>query len=348
MGNIQALNKSVLSGPVSGYYLTDGKKKIYLFGDEHYSLEQQCSKYSKNIIEYLDDMFLSTDVHIDFFLESNYSDIERKRKDYMMYPEHSILSILINHFKSYGCFLKDNKLCQQTFPMVRFHAADYRFTTECTPMKQVNEIWETIMIAIIILHSRRRKSVVEILDKIHEQLKPVNTFDKIQKTIRKILNCDKLKKQIDKCSPAVQAKIHKYINDKFNYNAKVYKFSYEEIMEKFNEIYENRHEYYFISQIISCLSQIAGILIYVFIIVMDSYMISRIFKNYPDNSEEMMKNIIIYAGDAHIQEYVDFLTKYMGFKIKSIAKSDEKRCLDIKHFKQPLFNKKRTNISNQP
>ena len=43
------------------------------------------------------------------------------------------------------------------------------------------------------------------------------------------------------------------------------------------------------------------------------------------------KNLIfIYAGNAHIQNYVNFLEKYMSFKLVSGGVAHTKRCIDVK------------------
>ena len=47
----------LISGPVSMYYLKKNKKRIYLFGDEHYSTDGICNKKSINIIDFLDNIF---------------------------------------------------------------------------------------------------------------------------------------------------------------------------------------------------------------------------------------------------------------------------------------------------
>ena len=39
------------------YYLKKNKKRIYLFGDEHYSTDGTCYNKSINIIDFLDNIF---------------------------------------------------------------------------------------------------------------------------------------------------------------------------------------------------------------------------------------------------------------------------------------------------
>ena len=44
-----------ISGPISYTYLEVGKKRIYLFGDEHSSLYYDCNNASVDIIKFLKD-----------------------------------------------------------------------------------------------------------------------------------------------------------------------------------------------------------------------------------------------------------------------------------------------------
>ena len=80
----------LISGPVSMYYLKKNKKRIYLFGDEHYSTDGVCNKKSVDIIDFLDKIFKNKEINkqnnnqnnkIDFYLESQYSDLEKYTKE---------------------------------------------------------------------------------------------------------------------------------------------------------------------------------------------------------------------------------------------------------------------------
>jgi hypothetical protein len=43
------------------------------------------------------------------------------------------------------------------------------------------------------------------------------------------------------------------------------------------------------------------------------------------------KNLIfVYAGNAHIKNYVNFLQKYMNFKLISGGVAHTKRCIEVK------------------
>jgi len=64
----------------------------------------------------------------------------------------------------------------------------------------------------------------------------------------------------------------------------------------------------------------------IFSLIMDSYLLARMMK-------DEYNNIIVYAGEAHIQNYILFFTKYMKAKVKSTGKTSTLRCITIKDFR---------------
>jgi len=80
-------------------------------------------------------------------------------------------------------------------------------------------------------------------------------------------------------------------------------------------------------------------------IIMDIYTIARIYKKFSNKDKLdrntlkpiIPKNIIIYAGSAHIDNYVYFFKNYDGFEIIEEV-HDISNCLNIKSIKQPFFS----------
>ena len=75
---------------------------------------------------------------------------------------------------------------------------------------------------------------------------------------------------------------------------------------------------------------------------MDLYTIARIFRSYPSKnnrpSVDYARNIIVFAGGGHINQYTPVL-KELGFRL--IKESINPRgCVDISKFKSPWFSKR--------
>ena len=72
----------------------------------------------------------------------------------------------------------------------------------------------------------------------------------------------------------------------------------------------------------------------------DSYLLSRLYKTFNKNESyepDEAKNIIIYAGETHIQTYYDFFTYNNCVLIEKSTYTLE-RCLNMENIKQPLFS----------
>ena len=92
-------------------------------------------------------------------------------------------------------------------------------------------------------------------------------------------------------------------------------------------------------------------------LVVDGYLLARVFKNFNIDVEEETKqrrtdepyephNIVIYAGDLHSNRYREFLKKKLGFKLIAITGEDwrdkdstnpYKNCISMEDFPQPFF-----------
>ena len=78
-----------------------------------------------------------------------------------------------------------------------------------------------------------------------------------------------------------------------------------------------------ISEMSFSIQSILGMVISMNSIVMDIYLLSKMFK-------EDKNLIFVYAGNAHIKNYVEFLQKYMKFKLVSGGVAHTKRCIEVK------------------
>lgn len=76
-------------------------------------------------------------------------------------------------------------------------------------------------------------------------------------------------------------------------------------------------------------------------LLMDAYTLARMFRKFPNGKHVPSTQIVVYAGDAHIQTYVDFFSKVLGInpdfrqRYGGMAQSPI-RCIKAKN--QPLSN----------
>ena len=227
----------LISGPVSMYYLKKNKKRIYLFGDEHYSTDGTCNKKSIDIIYFLDKIFKNNNNQknkIDFYLESQYSDLEKYTKEkklsflnnikYKVFGDlsHSYLLRIINYYKLKGCFMKKEKVCRNNYPNVNFHSADFRRSVKCKYTKMMEDYTNNIFLLLISLNYG-----VNINNFVSKLIK-FDKYEKVKKYIILSLKCKTIKTQLKKCDKKFQSLINKYIKTQFKNYDLVYKNIYNE------------------------------------------------------------------------------------------------------------------------
>lgn len=329
----------LISGPVSMYYLKKNKKRIYLFGDEHYSTDGVCKDKSINIIDFLDNIFnnyknnnnqnVNNKNTIDFYLESQYSDLEKYTKEkklsflnnikYKVFGDlsHSYLLRIINYFKSKGCFMKKEKVCRNNYPNVNFHSADFRRSIKCKYTKMMEDYTNNIFLLLISVNYGAH------INNFTSKLIKFDKYEKVRKYIIQSLKCKTIKTQLKKCDKKFQSLINKYIKTQFKNYDLVYKNIYNENINAIIKGIKNKKKMFSISEMSFSIQSILGMVINMNSIVMDIYLLSKMFK-------EDKNLIFIYAGNAHIQNYVNFLEKYMNFKLVSGGVAHTKRCIDVK------------------
>ncbi len=332
------------------YYLKKNKKRIYLFGDEHYSTDGTCNKNSVDIIDFLDNIFKNNSKNsnknnnskknknsnnnnqknkIDFYLESQYSDIEKYTKEkklsflnnikYKIFGDlsHSYLLRIINYYKLKGCFMKKEKVCRNNYPNVNFHSADFRRSIKCKYTKMMEDYTNNIFLLLISLNYGIN------INNYASKLIKFDKYDKVKKYIMLSLKYKVIQEQVKKCDKKFQSLINKYIKKQFKNYDLIYKNIYNENINAIIKGIKNKKKIFSISEMSFLIQSILGMVISMNSIVMDIYLLSKMFK-------EDKNLIFVYAGNAHIKNYVEFLQKYMNFKLISGGVAHTKRCIEVK------------------
>lgn len=65
------------------------------------------------------------------------------------------------------------------------------------------------------------------------------------------------------------------------------------------------------------------------LLIMDSYMLSRMFRTYPDSNHINSTRIITYTGRAHSEVYKNFFEKYLNVKFRVYENKNDHRCIKL-------------------
>jgi hypothetical protein len=368
--------KQLISGPrsLTLHYSKKYNKTIYIFGESH-GYANNCGDDIINIREYLQMLFDTTDVFIDFYLEYG---MDTKVTDVIMDKEGNwresnappeVKSFTDEYF--FGTLMNQQKVhyinqlrirfdnCIRVHDKCRwkntgrFHYMDIRqYNTSIE--NQPNQFHKVELVLTQFFNGKLIKNPSEIintLNKIHKMSwdgfkKYIygNYTEKMHKEIKKSeLSLDIIRKWRDDIFELYFDKWKEFKSiDKNVFNILIngsYK-KYIELDQKYNNKKLNSSEdalYLKYTQLKSVRS-----LTKIFLSNMiDIYLMSRIFKTFNTkkniNQPPTSHNIIIYAGWEHSRRYSDFL-KSLGFEQLATAKEHSTRCLDMTDFPQPFFH----------
>ncbi len=311
-----------ISGPVSctEYYRetdTDGKAspmRIYVFGD-HHSRRTRCDAKAVPIQDFLKRTFEENkDKIIDFYGEFDYVSTDDK---YVFISETSIGDVRKMLLKC--SYRTDVSECE--FKNVRVHYADIR-RLENLDKGLINKK------AHDQLFNRTEK-----LDKKH-------IYDTYTGEFKKDFIDKKIDKQINNVKQPDKNIIKGYYTPLLNSYFELFKLYIQDYSPKEDSIYYAPNR------------RFKDMAMDMFSFNMDYYLISRVFRDYTTKSkkgefkESKAKNVIIYVGDWHAQNYESVLTR-LNFKIinkvfntyHNCFDSDmnyQFQCIDLKHF-MPFF-----------
>jgi len=307
----RSLKFDIIQGPISVYQMSHDQYPhiFYLFGDIHYKESECTSEYE--FIHWLNDTIVNSPVYIDVYIESSYIYKDYKYFDPSIRAKGTYLGDTYDHFKK--CFnKKSDKVCQTS----RFHYTDIRNTFKSDDeyngwyiftkgYLRNDSVWEQKDIPII----TRFINNLELDDSVMN-VRILKQFDNILdekikfKLISRFQACKKsLKKYIPSMNPSNILKID---GGKFN-------------LKKFDDDKFMQYEMCY----------------------MDYYLMARSFRNYNQTQKYSRPsyNNVIYAGDEHIDNYINILTS-LGFKMGFKYNEDDaglNQCIDISKMEQPMF-----------
>ena len=365
-------------GPMSFYNLEGDDKKIILFGEYHKSVKgNKCKDNNGNKTSV--DNFLKFNIEnnnnfIDLFVEfHDYFYPYREDRKNFIFNQTTTLSNIVKELYEYACKDRvDNPIVSCISGNLRLHSIDsrgYNFWHYLinNKIKYLNKYDDFIIsfIGLIVLSFH--------LNNLYDNLQNTPKFDQYLKNIHKcaeiflqtyvpefFTNFDtfyniinnhlfplvKIDKQIDNIK---NIDLKNQIIDIFKNDLKNY---FKDIEGK-GELIANDIFYYKNNEphinLKTFIKKFSSYLLYNGFLV-DFYLISRIFRNFSGGIYNLSpKNIIIYAGDAHISKYVEILStlnfqekysrkNYMIKNIEGFVDHELFQCLDISALPQPLFS----------
>lgn len=369
MDNLQNI-KHIL-GPISLTELYDGKKCVYIFGDNH-KIETRChhdnnhvhiKEYIEKILFFQKNQKNHIPVHIlvEYAFPENYPTKRKTNMKLDCYIHHifnhltsdenishyrniaQVHSCDVRYFDGYHnpafemCLdLTHSFVCDFDNLNKEFHEASYPYYND--HMKKCVNYMKYKLNELIIEYHEKINNIVnfnKLIDELGNDKNIVHNL--IQKNIQKIKDHDLREKINDYFLKRIEneQKLLKSIfaNNTFQnlLDPKQCFHNYDEYM-KFTKDINELLTYY-----VGMLSSFCDLDAY----RMDYYTMARLFKTDSNGNEKT--KIIIYAGDSHADTYIDFL-KFIGFTQKARVLNDEKsdtfQCIDLTqgNFTIPFFS----------
>jgi len=319
--------------------------RIVLLGDEHVNKLKCPSEESKHGVPvwlYLDGIFRSWKgpAHLDFFFELLVPDargkdkppskkirqaLEEGRTENKMFGEDELNESFLHSMRSFffHCLQKSKQACEYRVNPVRFHYTDvrrgviYSETDEKTKVL-VNDLRKAFDFNKPLKGSKLR-FVSKLLDKIKQR--DVDFFFHLTKLDRQL-------RELSKVDQTAVPLLRQFVVSAFERATPIVDKLIKLIREIETGIVDETQKKFAPLIVFEGLAiSLASLL--------DAYTLARMFRFN-------MKRVIIYAGFAHTEAIIKFLTAKMNFRI-SVSKhsqnkgSDSFQCIDMKGVPQPWF-----------
>lgn len=303
---------TLLIGPItmSEMYSARYDKHVYILGDYHDKKTVCQAKGEKfPITDFFHYLIENTPGIIDFFLE-----LEYLSKTVEPFKKGTILNALFGD--SYiddvrkefaNCLTIDKKNCE--YPNVRMHYADIRYSSRYTPFLMLN--WMDFV------NERNEKMIDYLFKKRADELKifPI--------TFQKLIEGNPL---ITKELMAIHdEKVTDHILEWYRQQFDYYVVTQDDFLEL--KEFKDPDEYH------SAFISLENKLLTMTSIIMDIYLLARMFRNFEDAPSP--KKIVIFAGENHALDYRAFFQE-LGFKELNYAESEKEgvdyQCLELDKF----------------
>lgn len=342
-----------ISGPINlSIHNNIYGKNIHIFGDTHNSKDHSCKKEHITIVDYLSTLFQNTKVPIDFYLETYFyldtndiiphsvNDIDiisNKVLNSIFKYENMYLTDIRNKFNDY--FKADSNNTHKRMPLVTFNSIDIRqFLYRSNQTIYLQSIWLIVFDKFIYYIDKIKKSkkidlAVRNLFKPSKEFRqmimryvgqPSNVWFTAFKTkypdldytnaYEQYINNNKITEAL---STVINEKIKNQLINYYNYKVKLLLDEYEKTYNMYIKLTD-------IDLFLYMFSKNAIFFVILNALYMDLYTLAKIFSN-------TIPEVWIYCGDAHSQNYRDFIVNYLNETKYTMIKGDKDhiRCIKI-------------------
>jgi hypothetical protein len=354
-------NHAYLSGVMSVYKLQKDDMTVYLFGEQHYARDacENLEIESTYVEDFFKEVIDKSSVFIDFYIELPIKDFNFE----LPIEDLNFKEGLNLHQLGRNLYNNPNFGRGET-SIARLHMIDVRQTNPKLTLNEESNIDKFINDINIIYTTHIKEPLNEENRHIYERLFGNMIKNKFFKVLTKRISdgtiknygdiFDLLTADIKNSNNSKQSYYRKELGrSKFINNMDKFLSDYKQIvLDNLNDITNNRTSFEEFAQWIKPLYEIlkdtddldlikdsfiseklSGIFI-LNVNVMDMYTLSRIFKDFDLDKNivyrinpQSPKNIIVYAGQAHIDNYLVYLRDYEKFDVVEIIEQQQK-CYD--------------------
>jgi hypothetical protein len=330
------------------------KKLVYILGEIH-NKEYQCPEDLLNVIP-ADQLFLKLlnscpdETLLDVYLEETFnSEHEKGDRFFDTITKHNFIALsdeqsvershkggymenVLQVLYSSGCLTDSIDSCQIYKNHVRFHLADIRAPYSTKESKTPFSTYINLIFGLTTAHMYPVEYVTLNIQKLRTIGPLFDSVENVRNGLRDMIKNYRIDKQLNNIK-------YKQIQEFLSTLMTTYMSENEDRLvwsniKPFVQIIEDD------STKDACLNIFItknGTMLFITIILMDIFLISRIFRTFKDTPGKLNgepTNIIIYAGDAHAVNYKKIL-KYLEFDTVFEHKNhdDTMACLDITNFK---------------
>ena len=328
----------LVSGPItSSLYELDGRK-ILLLGDMHFSKTGDCTHVGKNgkdIVRWMHDALKSatTDQPVDLYLETrerspSFIDQFMQMLGITASPGH--IHDVINYFSSKQCLAKVKRSCAREYPGARIHYVDPRQLMVSGLSQFVNNVQPLLVLANGELPNTALSDIPSnrYVAKAVRWIKMRPTARSVVDAVRENFDLLKITKQMGAMDRHERTQLKAWFQSKANELEKsatgmAYTHHAAAMLKAVSAKPFTSRDY---TTLVVSAPNLFKYVLDATLLEMDMYALGRMLRKF--KGAERPSRIIVYAGDAHIQNYESCLA---ALKARRIERGDQShlRCTSL-------------------
>lgn len=333
------INYCCLKGKINGV-----EKKITLFMDKHYNLNEQtrCDTFNSiDISQYMYKEIKNTDEELDFFLEITTDEIKNKKTNKRDIYIKELFELCKSEFVIKKINDKDIVRYSKSNPNVRLHFLDIRDYMDIDKIRNIikEKIKKNLNILLNSTDNNNKKIISgKILYYFENILKMVNKLtNEKNEFVKQHIKCKYENKQkyyinksINKCNNLkLKENLIDFLENNYEnvmYNLTIVMKNVKKVLEDIDNLNIDK-----IKKIYGYIEFIEEAIIDLYSFFVDCYLLRRIL------DKDYIKKSVIYTGVQHSIHYIYFLHKYYDFEITKIYHLEKNKNEMLEHIKNTNY-----------